>query len=343
MKTRKMFQEKDLKERLNQISKTYKWITCPFIRLNYKLGTFDFRQPATILNEIQKEFEEEFSKDSFNINEKDVSRFIETFADISFHEKVKKSIIQASHYAKKIAKKDQRYSLLIRLMKEVDTQVSLLSIIAFSNFHPVSHFRRMCEPADLIIQANKTKGEIRARSVIRSIRETIEMLYNPFLEILWKLSYLRKGQWPPRPPGSLARQTAKRLQSYPGIIEINANWLRNAASHAQWIYKPSNDSLILWDRKVSQKRIKVNKLLSTVTDMYRISGPTLLHVYELYMTRDLLVNTGIIDAFFDSLLISPGKKGIKKGNVEKHIIEEIKAVLSPLEEFIKTHRPTRND
>lgn len=172
------------------------------------------------------------------------------------------------------------------------------------------------------------------------MRETAEMLYLPYLDIMWKFSYLAEGVWPKKRPaefGALVKQASEDFLKYPELVEHNAGWLRNAASHAHWIYYPSEDGLVMWDSKVKPQKISVNKLLSIVISMYQIAGPTLLHVYQLYMIRNVFINSGLCEVFKDMPGLFAQDKG-KSKRAEEMISEKVRTAFIPLETFIKSHK-----
>ena len=184
----------------NNIYQAMNWIVKPISRLAEGLERLDFRRPATFTAEIESEFERNAKEYFEKRSEETTSSFVEIIRNPDFRNNIKEIYESACKSTKREAEKDSRYSLLLSLIHEADAKIALSSLIAVGRFNPAIHFRRLCEPLDLLMQAEKETGEVRARALIRAQRETFEMLYVPYLHFLSTLSYLTKNVWPKPPP-----------------------------------------------------------------------------------------------------------------------------------------------
>ena len=223
------------------------------------------------------------------------------------------------------------------LIKHADSQVPFVSMVAFCEFDPKSHFRRMCEPLDLLSQAQDTKGEIRARAIIRAIRETAEMLYDPYLRIILQLERFGKRKWPkmPREFGDLVRVAHKRLSEFPGLVDKDASWLRNSASHAQWEYLPKKDRIIMWDRKTPPTDVAVKELKTKVENMYLISGMTIMYVNQIYYLRDYFIGSGLADEMCAAFKKVASNGVAENVEVAREISKELQERFDPLRSFLE--------
>lgn len=170
-------------------------------------------------------------------------------------------------------KDNKEASSLLDLIWCADKKIPFSPLIVFQYFLPEMEFyRRAMEPLDLFSQAGKSTDEAKARALIRALRETAEMLYEPYLRALFQIAMFAEGKWSKGPEnfGSLVKQTHEKLKSHPEIVEPNAGWLRNAASHAHWVYEVNKKTIIVWDRTVKPKRMTIQQLEKVSSTMYQM-------------------------------------------------------------------------
>lgn len=325
----------------NKIYQAMNWIVKPVSRLAEGLERLDFRRPATFTAEIESEFEKNAKEYFEKRSEETISSFIEIIRNPDFKNNIKEIYESACKSTKREAEKDNRYSLLLSLIHEADAKIPLSSLIAVGKFNPAIHFRRLCEPLDLLMQAEKETGEVRARAVIRAQRETFEMLYVPYLHFLSTLSYLIKNGWPKPPPKfGLVEHVLNRLplDIYSNLIEPKAGWLRNAASHAKWVYKHPGDRVILWDNQNKPYIFTVDDLKNIVQNTFNIAGPTFMNVIHLYLIRDVLFKTGLLEVISNSLDDLFSNDPDKIMSTEILVNRKCESVFKELHEFIEKNR-----
>jgi len=162
----------------------------------------------------------------------------------------------------------------------------------------------MCEPVDLFAQAERKTGERRARATIRALRETCEMVYEPYLraaDMLGSIATNRKPAACATSFGQLLPHAKSRLSGRQGLVDERLGCWRNAAAHAHWDYDSSSDELILWDARVSEHAVPVDDLLHAAREAYTLAGPCLYYTAQLYMVRDFAMGTGFISELAEGL------------------------------------------
>lgn len=303
------------------------------------LRHYDPREIATVTHRVQSGMDAVIASRDPRHFVRDLGKIA---GDPTAREHLARFLGELRRHAKATAARDRRYSLVLQLIREAETAVPGITAIAFIDWDPITHLRRLHEPVDLMVEANETTGEIRARAVVRAIREIVELLYHPYLRILWRLTYFAKKEWPKLPSdfGSLVHQAAERLKRLPGIVEARASHVRNAAAHAQWVYLPAEDAILMWDGRpgappVWQNKFRVEDLGEIAMDMYRLSGETLRDVYTLHAIRDF-AGGRMIGASLDALA------ALERGDEEtaNRVCEEtFEAPHEALREFIREKGP----
>ena len=261
----------------------------------------------------------------------------EMFLAPSMQQELRLLLQSLARVAKKLAFANPNYSLLLKLISKADEQVSLISLAAlFNAADPVNNLRPQCEPLDLIEQAENSRGEARAKAVIRAYLEVAEWLYKPYLRRLWLLSCVIKNDWRVRPEhfGNLVIQLERRLADYPGLVEGNAGWRRNAAAHGHWEYVKSEDALVMWDKNRPQEKVLVEELLTQVNRMYQISGPTFTLIAQLYFFRDFMWKTGLGEALIVRIPYFLSSDEARRAAAEQEVLKKALKVFAPLENYI---------
>ncbi len=204
--------------------------------------------------------------------------------------------------AKTEAERDARYSLLIKLMHEVDQQQPLGSyIVVHRHADPEKSFLKQMDPLSDLEAARKSAGERRFRHVIEAFRRTVEHLYEPYVKTLVYLSYIRD-----RKPaddfknidsmslGVALEHVAARLPDYSGLFDTRSAWFRNAITHEIPEYDRETDTMVLNDRSKSA-RVTTDKLLDMAESLYQMSAKTVAFVSQLYLFRELFRDTGFFE------------------------------------------------
>lgn len=73
--------------------------------------------------------------------------------------------------------------------------------------------------------------------------------------------------------------------------------------------------------------------------MYEISGPTLLHISQLYMLRDVALKTGLLSAMreLSGDLLGPDED--KRIHAEQRLASRLEDIFTPLRSFISRAAP----
>lgn len=309
-------------------------------RLNDRIEQFDVRQPKTFIADTKNDFEALANK--LRGDEQRVGHLLgRLFGKLAFKIVAKPMLQEVITLTKKEASVDPRYSLLLKLMHEADEAIPLISmIVSFRHSDPESALPPQCAPLVYLQQAERESGEARATSVLDALRATSEFVYRPYLATIWCLSYLKEREIPPAEVpdfGELVKQAHRRLTEFPGLVEPHAGWMRNSAVHYLPNYILEEDSLVLEAKNVQPVKVRVDDLLALVQRMYRISAVTIHRVSQLYMFRDLYLNTGLFDIFIENIphIYSGNEKRI--AIAEQELIEYGKTLLEPLNEFFDSH------
>ena len=163
-----------------------------------KVEQFDHREPTRFIAEMRAEMGGPLS--SLEVTKLDVLHSLGNFlADLPLKEEARRRLAEIIKITKSEASKDPRYSLLLRLMSEADKKVPLISIIVtMRHGDPIETLEPQCRPYDLLEQAERERGEVRATAALRALAETVEALYRPYLITVWALSYFKEGEVPPQ-------------------------------------------------------------------------------------------------------------------------------------------------
>lgn len=202
-------------------------------------------------------------------------------------------------------------------------------------------FELQFSPADLITEAERASGEIRATAALRALKEVAEPLYKLYINRIWLLSYISEGEWPSAEKvpsfGNLVSETGKRLVNFPGLVEADAAWMRNSVSHNRRVYLPSEDAVEMWDENKPRRKIPVSELLEKVKAMYQISAFTFPRIAQIYLFRSLLLRSGILDLLIEQIanLSALDETTIEKA--EQVIEAKAKTLFAPIEAFANSY------
>jgi hypothetical protein len=301
-----------------------------------RIRCFDGSEPKTLIAGLKADFRN-FTK-MLNGKEHRIGRLVSWLLRIHWLQKGLKSQMSiAIALAKRQTVVDRRYSLLLKLIHKVDAHAPLLAIFAdlLHYANPERMLDPQCRPLRFLQEAEREKGEKRAIAVVHALKSTAEALYKPYVATVWRLSYLKEGILPPTPPnfGPMLDVAYQRLSDYGGLIEPDAVFRRNAAVHEQHEYLLEKDALKMWDDNHPPIEVSVGDLLAMVNRMYDISAKTIVHVAQIYMLRDVLVNTGIWDTFIECLPLALSGDQTKIDDAEQRLVARAETVIEPLQEF----------
>lgn len=260
-----------------------------------KFENFDFSQPKTFMRSVEKDFHSAMPNPSA-FNEFLFLRFIRRF--LVNNELIKQEIAKIpgrmADLAKKEAKKDSRYSLLLELIYEAESNFPFSPYIMTARHGDIQRtFEASCSPVPYLENAKKLKGELRASNIYEGMRRVCEFVYKPYIQTLWQLSYLRDGEEPPFKDLSkeihLGDMINVALQKFPkkyhSLIDPDAAIMRNSASHHDLEYDIEQDSIVIRDKNKTPISIKVDTLIQRVDSMYLISSETVARVGQIYLFR----------------------------------------------------------
>ncbi len=310
------------------------WLAPPFLQLISEIQEFDPRKVATTMARVERGLA------SVELTPEQVKEFLQAGAAPELWHELKFALDDGVRQLKEAASKDARYSLVLLLMKECHERVPFLSFMVLRWLDPPTLIRRMCEPHDLLVAADRSRGEIRARALVRAFREVAEMLYEPYLRALWALSEFTHGKWPSEPGtfGALVNACHDRFQeSHPGLVDPDVGWLRNATAHAHWVYDPSNGTLILWDAKRPPRRISLEHLEQRVLNMYYLAAGTLPATFMLHAVRDVMIPNGLLGLIEEAARAIPNADTARQAEVDRQLDALAAPLFAPLKVFLAAH------
>jgi hypothetical protein len=208
--------------------------------------------------------------------------------------------------AKFEAERDPRYSLLLKLMHEVDEIKQLGSyVVVHRHADPRETFLTQMDPHAELEAARSTAGEKRFNHRREAFRRTVEHLYNPYLRTLTYLSYIRLAKDESEfakvetmDLGNVMGHVEAKLSDYPNLFDTRAVWFRNATTHEIPQYDVEADTMILEDRKRSGA-ITTDEFLELTESLLLMSAKTVSLVGQLYMFRELYRDTGFFDVVIE--------------------------------------------
>jgi hypothetical protein len=309
-------------------------------RFTDRIEHFDVRQPKTFIAATKSDFE--VLANRLQGREQRVARLLwRLFGKLAFKMVAKPMLMEAIALMKREVSIDPRYLLLLKLMHKADEAIPLISmIVSLRHADPESALLPQCAPLGFLQQAERESGEARASSVLDALRATSEFVYRPYLVTMWCLSYLKEREIPPaKVPdfGELVKQAHRRLAEFPGLVEPNVGWLRNSAVHHLPNYILEEDALLMEAKNVQPVKVRVDDLLALVQRMYRISAVTIHRDGQLYMIRDLYLNTGLFDLFVENSPHIYSGKEKRIAIAEQELMEYAQTLLEPLKEFFDSH------
>ncbi len=315
----------------SQIPDVLRELVAPLLSAIASGRIVDHQRPATLLQELQRDSAR--AAEAVMARPEAMDTMLAFIGEIDFAE-VRRGLDEATRAAKRGAAADQRYSLLLNLVRGADAACPHIAVVAFARILQPEFYRRFCEPVDLLLTAEASKGEVRARALMRAAREIGEWLYEPYLRLLWELSEFGRGKrakWPPF--GQLVNQCVERFAELPRLVEPQAALLRNAGAHATWVYVAAEKSIIMWDEGKTPTRVTLATLQDTVMAMWQVAGPTLWHVASLHVVRDLVIGKGLMDLFEQVAKVLLSRQPADRTAALELLEEWRKQLTAPLEQF----------
>jgi len=309
-----------------------------FEKLTNRIERFDGSEPKTFIAEMERDCDA-FARRLQGRRGRHVGRFLLFLLGrlaARAQTQARQQIREVIETTKRSAAEDERYSLILKLMRDADAKVPFASLIVFFLYaDPKGMLVPQSVPIRLFKQAEEASGEARATLALEALAKTAEFLYKPYVQTVWVLSYVRQGKRPPQAPefGDLVKVAHERLRDLPGLVERDVGWMRNSAVHNLPDYIPEEDSLWMWDRNHPRTKVRVDDLLEIAQRMYIISAATIQRVAQLYMLRDFFLNTGLFDMFVESTPYIFAGDEQRLAAVEREMSEYATSLLEPLENF----------
>jgi len=318
-----------------------------FQSLAVQVENFDGSEPRTFLDRMEADLRPVGEK--LRIRE---PRFRRLFASIfrKFTAKIliKAFVSQMITIAKESAISDNRYSLLLKLMHDSDQKVPFISLVAANAYAAGKAFCYYADHKAFFVaqstaisyykQAECASGEARAVLALEALAKTVELVYKPYLATLWFLSYVKVGKpLPKHVPdlGCMLGVILDRLPEYRGLVELDSVWMRNSAVHNEPDYVLGEDSLWMWDRSHCRKKVRVEDMMSMTAKMYVISTQTVQWVSCLYVFREVLQGTGLLDMVAECVAFEVAGKANELTEAESRMRAYAELLFEPLERFLQ--------
>ena len=130
----------------------------------------------------------------------------------------------------------------------------------------------------------------------------------------------------------------RRLPDYPDLVEPNAIWMRNSAVHNPCEYVTQTDSVVMWDKNIPRTEVKVDGLLAIVQRIYLISAVTMQRVAQLYLLRNLMLNTGLLEVMVSSIPEVFSGDAARQQAAEDLLIKKGGEIIQPMKNFFEVHQ-----
>jgi hypothetical protein len=104
------------------------------------------------------------------------------------------------------------------------------------------------------------------------------------------------------------------------------------------VYKHPEDRLLLWDNQSKYYEFAVDDLKEIVQNMFNIAGPTFMNVNHLYIIRDVLGRTGLLEVISNSLDDLFSNDPDKTTLAEILVNRKCEAVFKKLHDFVEKNR-----
>lgn len=234
------------------------------------------------------------------------------------------------------AKKDRRYSLLLRLMYEADLKTPLAgSVVTFRHGDLRLSFEIQMNSLAKINKARELRGERKANAVREAFRDTVDYLYTPYIKTLVCLSLIRDGKNLEKLRfvkkmkfGVAIEHVRLKLSDYSQLFDERAAWMRNSIAHEFVPYDLSTDTFALRNSNNNPTLFPTNELLALTEDMYQIGANTAARVGQLYLFRDIFRNTGLGEILLDNFVeLACEKDPQRMSEIETNLRKDIETRL----------------
>ncbi len=257
------------------------------LQLSEEFNPSEYRtQQAQIKNTLEKRLED--TQNSEQLGE----AFLSFFATVDFKLLTNGLSKKLNEEIDEHIKLDERFGELFRLISDAEKKCPGISAVFFFNNNPLETHSKSLEPADLIQEFEKQKGERAGRTAVRIFREVAELVYDDYLNAIYGFVQILEGKKTIKLTnkfGNLTEQLPRRLEKlgYKNLVDSDAGWLRNATCHGRWIYKPEIGKTVLWDLNKMERALTPDELAGKAMDMYTMVLQNYLPLIMIYLSNQV--------------------------------------------------------
>jgi hypothetical protein len=143
--------------------------------------------------------------------------------------------------------------------------------------HPDRHGMAGLAAMGRVLKIRGARGETRAEAILDAIAFIWEVVYQPYLQSVWKLLEVLEGRAPVDPPsgGTLMLGLEKRLAgAFPRIVEPTALRIRNAVAHRHVEPRPAHGAATLTNKDGWSASFRTGDLEAMMYTMLYVSTRT---------------------------------------------------------------------
>lgn len=317
----------------------------PVKRFVKELTSCDPRRHATMIAKLKQRIDVAFAGVSEDEVRAGLEKVLATLAAPRNRKLIARALRRPPRPLNAKYARDGRAIALNEMIRDAEAAVPYSVAVFVARMDLQGLMRRMLEPADVIREARRSRGEVRARTAVRALREVAEMLYVPYLRFLWYLRDVPRDRLTTPPKfGPMVQILSRELPAATRLVEPGAGWMRNAASHASWRYLPEADSVVMWDRRVPHTPVPVAELVALVVRMYDVSGPIMFEVCTSTLMTRLLGAPQFIEMMLDSIAMVAMKELDRAEAIGARFEEWSRGEFAAVQAFFTRHgwvkRPT---
>ena len=257
------------------------------IALRDALDNFDVGEPQTSINRIERAAQAAVAGVPPRTIERDLGAgFRAALSERRRFADIRQDLLRE---AKRNAKRDPRYSLLMKLAADTGTTAPHLALLVWNAFPRDEHIQSILLPAPHFDAAARASGESRVREVLSAMKAVGARLYEPYLRCLVNLvlAHNNDHRLATGSLGVLVDRVTSMLSKYPGLVDSASGLLRNADAHYRWKYDDRADCVTIWHSSRPVSTYAASVLVEQVQALWRMSGTTFLAVRDLLMLRVL--------------------------------------------------------
>jgi len=309
-----------------------------FVRkLEIQAKQFDGSEPKTFTRKMENEANR--FVETLKGRERQISRLLMfLLRRLALKIWAKKFTLTAAALTETLASTDPRYIQLLQLMDEIDRQIPLASIVVSQCYaDPKNSFDARSLALHALTRAKEASGESRAYLARDAFAKVFELVYQPYINVMWVLSYFRIGKVPPADPpaaGAMLNLIKQRLPDYPGLLDPDAARIRNSATHDR--PDPISDYGVLRFKGANRKVnvITVEALIARAESMFLMSARTVQLVGQLYLYR-MFLKPGLLEMVTNCMRLELAGDAKKLCEAEEKARAYGDSLIQPLQIFLE--------